>query len=80
VVEHLLCTQRVGGSIPFISTISFILIALFFYNYSTFLCKYGIYIEDIYVRETYRNKGLGKALLKHICKIANERDCGRVEW
>lgn len=54
--------------------------ALFFHNYSTFLCKYGIYIEDIYVRDTYRGRGYGKALLKHICMLAQERDCGRVEW
>lgn len=54
--------------------------ALFFHNYSTFLCKYGIYIEDIYVRDTYRGQGYGKALLKHICVLAKERDCGRVEW
>ena len=54
--------------------------ALFFYNYSTFLCKHGIYIEDIYVREEYRGYGYGKALLKHICAIAKEKDCGRVEW
>jgi GNAT superfamily N-acetyltransferase len=54
--------------------------ALYFHNYSTFLCRYGIYVEDIYVREKYRGKGYGKALLKHICKLAIERDCGRVEW
>ena len=54
--------------------------ALFFHNYSTFLCKYGIYIEDIYIREEYRGKGFGKALLQHICKLAITRDCGRVEW
>lgn len=54
--------------------------ALFFHNYSTFLCKYGIYIEDIYIREEYRGKGYGKALLKHICELAAQRDCGRVEW
>ena len=54
--------------------------ALFFHNYSTFLCKYGIYIEDIYVREAYRGGGHGKALLRHICMLAKERDCGRVEW
>ncbi len=54
--------------------------ALFFHNYSTFLCKYGIYIEDIYVREAFRGYGYGKLLLKHICKVAKERDCGRVEW
>ncbi len=54
--------------------------ALFFHNYSTFLCKYGIYIEDIYVHDTYRGRGYGKALLKNICMLAKERDCGRVEW
>lgn len=54
--------------------------AIYLHNYSTFLCRYGIYVEDIYVREEYRGKGYGKALLKHICKIALERDCGRVEW
>lgn len=54
--------------------------ALYFHNYSTFLCRYGIYIEDIYVREKFRGKGYGKALLTHICKLAMERDCGRVEW
>lgn len=54
--------------------------ALFFHNYSTFLGRYGIYIEDIYIREHYRGQGFGKAILKHICTIAQERDCGRVEW
>lgn len=54
--------------------------ALFFHNYSTFLCKYGIYIEDIYVREEYRGNGYGKALLQYICNIAKHRNCGRIEW
>ena len=54
--------------------------ALFFHNYSTFFCKYGIYIEDIYIREKYRGNGYGKALLRYICQLAVERDCGRVEW
>lgn len=54
--------------------------AIFFHNYSTFLCRYGIYIEDIYIREQYRGKGYGKALLKHVCQLAIDRDCGRVEW
>ena len=54
--------------------------ALFFHNYSTFLGKYGIYIEDIYVQEAYRGQGLGKRLLSHVCQIAQERNCGRVEW
>lgn len=54
--------------------------ALFFHNYSTFLCRYGIYVEDIYVREECRGKGYGKALFKRIAEIALERNCGRVEW
>lgn len=54
--------------------------ALFFHNYSTFLCKYGIYIEDIYVREEHRGNGYGKAFLQYICKLAKNRDCGRIEW
>ena len=54
--------------------------SLYFHNYSTFLTRYGIYIEDNYVREEFRGKGYGKALLKYICSLALERDCGRVEW
>lgn len=54
--------------------------ALYFHNYSTFLARYGIYIEDIYVREQSRGKGYGKALLKRVCAEAMKRDCGRVEW
>lgn len=53
---------------------------LFFHNYSTFLCKYGLYIEDLYVREEYRGHGIGKALFKQVCSLAMQRDCGRVEW
>jgi len=54
--------------------------ALFFHNFSTFLAKPGIYIEDLYVEPEARGKGHGKALLKRIFEIARERDCGRVEW
>ena len=54
--------------------------ALFFHNYSTFLCRYGIYVEDIYVREEFRGKGYGKAFFKFICTEAVKRNCGRVEW
>lgn len=54
--------------------------ALFFHNFSTFVGKPGIYLEDIYVRENLRNKGIGKALLIEIVKLAQERDCGRIEW
>ena len=54
--------------------------ALYFYNYSTFLCKYGIYIEDIYVREAYRGKGYGTSFFHHMCQLAKAQECGRVEW
>jgi GNAT superfamily N-acetyltransferase len=54
--------------------------ALFFHNYSTFLAKPGIYLEDLFVDPEFRGKGLGKALLIHLAKLAVERDCGRLEW
>lgn len=53
---------------------------LFFHNFSTFLGKPGIYIEDIFVKPEYRGKGLGKAFFSFLAKIAVERDCGRIEW
>ena len=54
--------------------------ALFFHNFSTFLGRSGIYLEDLFVLEEYRNKGLGKATLKQLAKITVERGCGRLEW
>jgi GNAT superfamily N-acetyltransferase len=54
--------------------------ALFFHNYSTFLTKPGIYLEDIFVLPEYRSQGIGKALLTKVAQIAVERDCGRLEW
>ena len=54
--------------------------ALFFHNFSTFLGRAGIYLEDLFVLPEYRNKGYGKALLKKLAKIATERGCGRLEW
>ena len=54
--------------------------ALFFHNYSTFLTKPGIYLEDIFVLPQYRGQGIGKALLSYIAKLAVERGCGRLEW
>lgn len=53
---------------------------LYFFNFSTFLGKKGLYIEDLYVREQYRGKTYGKQLLKHVCQIAQKKNCGRVEW
>ena len=54
--------------------------ALFFHNFSTFLGRAGIYLEDLYVQPEYRGKGHGKALLKKLASIAVERGCGRLEW
>lgn len=54
--------------------------ALFFPNYSTFLTQPGIYIEDIFVLPEYRRRGIGKALLAYVAKIAVERQAGRLEW
>lgn len=54
--------------------------ALFFYNYSTFLTKPGIYLEDIFVLPEYRQRGIGKALIRSVAQLAVERNCGRMEW
>lgn len=54
--------------------------ALYFHNFSTFLGRGGIYLEDLFVLPEYRNKGYGKLLLSTLAKTAVERSCGRVEW
>ena len=54
--------------------------ALFFHNFSTFLGRAGIYLEDLYVKPEYRGKGYGKGLIKRLAEIAVERKCGRLEW
>ena len=54
--------------------------ALFFHNFSTFLGRSGLYLEDLFVKPQYRGKGYGKGLLKELARIAVERDCGRFEW
>ncbi|PWJ49389.1 GNAT family N-acetyltransferase [Faecalicatena contorta] len=54
--------------------------ALFFHNFSTFLGRAGIYLEDLYVRPEYRRQGYGKAILKKLAQITVERGCGRLEW
>ena len=60
-----------GGAVGF---------ALFFTNYSTFLAKPGIYLEDLYVQPDMRGRGFGKQLLSYLAQLAMERDCGRLEW
>ena len=54
--------------------------ALFFHNYSTFLAKPGLYLEDLFVVPKFRGRGYGKALLTHLAALAVERNCGRFEW
>ena len=53
---------------------------LFYHNFSTFLGRPGIYIEDLFVDEAFRRRGFGGALLRHVAKLAKQRNCGRLEW
>ncbi len=59
---------------------SVVAFALFFTNFSTFLGRPGLYLEDLYVQPAHRGSGLGKALLQHLGALAVERGCGRFEW
>jgi GNAT superfamily N-acetyltransferase len=54
--------------------------ALYFFNFSTFLARPGIYLEDLYILEEYRGMGFGKVLLSYLAHLAREKDCGRLEW
>jgi GNAT superfamily N-acetyltransferase len=66
-----LMAERGGRAIAF---------ALFFTTFSTFLCKPGLYLEDLFVEPAHRGAGIGKALLRALAALALERDCGRFEW
>jgi GNAT superfamily N-acetyltransferase len=54
--------------------------ALFYHNFSTFLAKPGIYLEDLFIKPEFRGKGIGREMLAFLAKLAVERDCGRLEW
>lgn len=54
--------------------------ALYFHNYSTFVSKPGLYLEDIFVYPDYRGKGIGKLMMQYLARLAVKRDCGRFEW
>ncbi len=54
--------------------------ALFFHNYSTFLARPGVYLEDLFVKPEFRGKGIGRSLLQYLAGVAVERNCGRLEW
>jgi GNAT superfamily N-acetyltransferase len=79
-------TEHLFGERPFAETILAewdsqpVGFALFFRNYSTFLTKPGIYVEDLFVLPEYRRHGVGKALLSHVAQLAIQRDAGRLEW
>lgn len=68
---EVILAERAGAVVGF---------ALFFHNYSTFLGRPGIYLEDLFVRPEHRGAGHGKALLAHLARLAVERGCGRLEW
>lgn len=78
--EHLFGSRRYVEAILAESAGQAVGFALFFHNYSTFLTKPGIYLEDLFVLPEYRRQGIGKALLTKVAQIALERDCGRLEW
>jgi GNAT superfamily N-acetyltransferase len=83
--ESLLC-ENLFGPRPYAETLIGELdgvgvgFALFFHNFSTFLARPGIYLEDVFVRPEHRGAGVGKALLQAVARIAVERNCGRFEW
>lgn len=54
--------------------------ALFFHNFSTFLGRPGIYLEDLFVKPEFRGRGYGRAMLSHLAKLTKQRNCGRLEW
>ena len=66
------CVAEVAGEV--------VAFALFFANFSTFLARPGLYLEDLYVQPAHRGSGIGKALLSHLGRLAAERGCGRFEW
>jgi GNAT superfamily N-acetyltransferase len=66
------CVVEQGGQV--------IAFALFFHNFSTFLGRPGLYLEDLYVQPVHRGRGIGRALLRHLAGLAHERGCGRFEW
>ena len=78
--EHLFGTRPYAEAIVAEADSLIVGFALFFPNYSTFLTKPGIYLEDLFVLPEYRRQGIGKALLIYLGKLALERDAGRLEW
>lgn len=78
--RHLFGEQRFASALLALWDQSAVGFALYFYNYSTFLCRPGLYIEDLFVRPAYRRRGIGQALLHRLEGHARELGCGRMEW
>ena len=77
---HLFGPQPVAEAVVAEVDDSVVAFALFFTNFSTFLGRPGLYLEDLYVQPAQRGKGIGEALLKHLARLAVNRGCGRFEW
>ena len=78
--EALFCEQPAAEALIVEDNGVAIAFALFFQNFSTFVGRQGLYLEDVYVRPSHRRKGIGKALILELAKIAKQRGCGRFEW
>ncbi|MET0264221.1 MAG: GNAT family N-acetyltransferase [Duganella sp.] len=78
--EALFCDKPVCEAIVGETDGEVVTFALFFHNFSTFLCKKGLYLEDLYVKQSMRGRGYGKQMLVALAQLAIERDCGRFEW
>jgi len=80
IIEHLFSQKSYAECIIAFENNEPIGFALFFHNFSTFVSKPGIYLEDLFVLESHRGKGYGKKLLLQLIALAKQRNCGRVEW
>ncbi|MCU6496389.1 GNAT family N-acetyltransferase [Rugamonas sp. A1-17] len=78
--DSLFCDKPVCEALVGEADCEVVTFALFFHNFSTFLCKKGLYLEDLYVKQSRRGKGYGKRMLVALAQLAVERDCGRFEW
>jgi GNAT superfamily N-acetyltransferase len=80
IIEHLFSQKSYAECLIAFENNEPIGFALFFHNFSTFVSKPGIYLEDLFVLENHRGKGYGKKLLLRLIALAKQRNCGRVEW
>lgn len=78
--EHLFGEHRTAEAVLGYLGDEAVAFALFFHNFSTFLGRPGIYLEDLFVRPSARGLGIGRAMLRYVAQLACERKCGRVEW